>query len=66
MAGSDSSRVNQAAVTAARAALGPQVGEDVAVDVVEVVRPHIERPYQLALAQAQQENAELRARLGMT
>lgn len=61
MAASDNIRVNQNAVMAARALLGPEiVDEDLAVDLIETVRVHIERPYQIALASAQRENAELR------
>jgi GH18 family chitinase len=35
----------QAAVTAVRAMLGSTVAEDVAIDVIEVIRPHLDAPY---------------------
>jgi len=57
----DTTRVNQAAVTAVRAVIGPQANAETAADIVEAVRPHIERPYQLALEQAQREIAALKA-----
>lgn len=61
MAASDNVRVNQNAVTAARALLGPDiVNEDLAVDLIETVSVHIERPYQIALLAARRENEELR------
>lgn len=62
MAASDNTRVNQNAVMAARALLGSEVlSEEVAVELVETIRVHLERPYQLALVSAQRENAQLRA-----
>lgn len=63
MATSESIRTNQNAVLAVRALLGSQVSDDQAADVVEAVRPHIERPYQVALSQARAEIAELQAKL---
>lgn len=62
MAASDNTRVNQNAVMAARALLGSDnLSEEVAVELVETIRVHLERPYQLALVSAQRENAQLRA-----
>ena len=64
MAASDVARTNQNAVMAVRALLGRNVvSEEQATDLVEVVRPHLERPYQLALLQAQRENEQLRAQI---
>lgn len=64
MAASDVSRTNQNAVLAVQALLGSTtVSEEQAADVVEAIRPHIERPFQLALASAQSELAALRAQL---
>jgi hypothetical protein len=52
MAASDSSRTNQNAVVAVRAMLGSGITDDQAADVVEAVRPHLERPFQVALQDA--------------
>jgi hypothetical protein len=35
----------QAAITATRALIGPTCGEELASDIVEVIRPHLEYPY---------------------
>lgn len=46
----DTARSNPSAVLAVRGLLG--CDEETATDVVEVVRPHLERPLQLALEAA--------------
>lgn len=58
MAAAESPRPNQAALTAVRAVLG--CTEEVAADIVEIVRPHIEQPLRSALARALEENQRLR------
>lgn len=50
---SDTARTNNAAILAVRGLLG--CDEDTAIDIVETVRPHLERPLQLALESALQE-----------
>ena len=58
---------NQAAVTAVRAAVGGNCPEDLAIEVVEVVRPHLEAPLFAIVRALQKELADAReeiARLG--
>lgn len=50
MAINEQVKTNVEAVTAIRALLG--VSEEEATDIVETVRPHIEKPFRLALRDA--------------
>lgn len=54
---------NQAAVVAVRATIGGNCSEDLAVEVVEVVRPHLEAPIFAVVRTLQQELAEARAEI---
>jgi len=58
---STGSRVtNQAAVVAVRATIGGNCPEDLAVEVVEVVRPHLESPLVALVRALQKELADAR------
>lgn len=58
MAQAETPRVNPDAVTAVRALLG--CTDEVAIDVIEVLRPHLELPLRVALIAAQNEVLALR------
>lgn len=64
MAEATGSRItNQAAVTAARATIGNGCPEDLAVEVIEVVRPHLEAPLFAIVKALQNELADARAEI---
>lgn len=54
----DQARTNMAAVVAIQGLLG--VSEEEATDIVETVRPHLERPFVLALKDANAEISRLK------
>lgn len=51
---------NQAAIVAVRATIGNNCPEDLAVEVIEVVRPHLEAPIVAIVKSLQKELAEAR------
>ena len=59
MAVAESPRSNSSAVLAVRGILG--CSEEAALEVVEAVRPHLERPLLTALAQSRERIADLEA-----
>lgn len=54
---------NQAAVVAVRATIGSGCSEDLAIEVIEVVRPHLEAPIFTIVKSLQKELAEAREEL---
>jgi len=61
MTESSGSRItNQAALIAVRATVGNGCSEDLAVEIVEVVRPHLEGPIFAVVKSLQKELAEAR------
>ncbi|MBU6200619.1 MAG: hypothetical protein KJS90_01310 [Acidobacteria bacterium] len=64
MPDSTGSRVtNQAAVVAVRATVGSGCSEDLAVEIVEVVRPHLEAPIFSIVKALQKELSDARAEI---
>ena len=60
---------NQAAVTAVRATLGKSCSDEMAVEIIEVVRPHLESPLFMIVKSLRKELAQAReeiARLEQT
>jgi|LakMenE18May11ns_1017448.scaffolds.fasta_scaffold6165519_1 hypothetical protein len=54
---------NQAAIIAVRATIGNSCSEDLAVEVIEVVRPHLEAPIFAIVKALQKELADARGEI---
>lgn len=54
---------NQAAIIAVRATIGNNCSEDLAVEVIEVVRPHLEAPIFAIVKALQKELADARGEI---
>lgn len=52
---------NQAAVMAVQAMIGDNCGEEFAIDIIEVVRPHLESPIQFVVSDLRRQLAEATA-----
>lgn len=54
--------VNDAAITAVRAMVGETCDRDMALDIIEVLRPHLEQAWAIRVKQLEEKISELQAK----